>query len=34
MRLLLPAIEGEAVWRRITHAVAQLANKTPPGPVH
>jgi hypothetical protein len=26
--------EGEAVWRRITHAVAQLANKTPPGPVH
>ena len=26
--------EGETVWRRITHAVAQLANKTPPGPVH
>jgi hypothetical protein len=26
--------EGEAVWRRITQAVAQLANKTPPGPVH
>jgi hypothetical protein len=26
--------EGEAVWRRITHAVAQLANRTPPGPVH
>jgi hypothetical protein len=26
--------EGEAVWRRITHGVAQLANKTPPGPVH
>ena len=26
--------EGEAVWRRITHAVAQLANNTPPGPVH
>ena len=25
---------GEAVWRRITHAVAQLANKTPPGPVY
>jgi hypothetical protein len=26
--------EGEALWRRITQAVAQLANKTPPGPVH
>jgi hypothetical protein len=26
--------EGEAVWRLITHAVAQLANKTPPGPMH
>jgi hypothetical protein len=26
--------EGEAVWGRITHTVAQLANKTPPGPVH
>jgi hypothetical protein len=26
--------KGEAVWRRITQAVAQLANKTPPGPVH
>jgi hypothetical protein len=26
--------EGAAVWRRITEAVAQLANKTPPGPVH
>ena len=26
--------EGEAVWHRITHAVAQLANKTPPGPMH
>jgi hypothetical protein len=26
--------KGEAVWRRITQSVAQLANKTPPGPVH
>jgi len=26
--------DGEAIWRRITHAVAQLANNTPPGPVH
>jgi hypothetical protein len=26
--------EGEAVWPRIAHAVAQLAHKTPPGPVH
>jgi hypothetical protein len=26
--------EGMATWRRITHAVAQLANKTPSGPVH
>jgi hypothetical protein len=25
---------GAATWRRITEAVAQLANKTPPGPVH
>jgi hypothetical protein len=25
---------GVTTWRRITHAVAQLANKTPPGPVH
>ena len=25
---------GEAVWRRITNAVGQLMNKTPPGPVH
>jgi hypothetical protein len=25
---------GEAVWRRITDAVVQLANKVPPGPVH
>src|SRR5438105_1441179 len=25
---------GAAVWRRITDAVGQLANKTPPGPVH
>jgi hypothetical protein len=26
--------DGVAVWRRITDAVAQLANTTPPGPVH
>jgi hypothetical protein len=26
--------EGAAVWLRITHAIVQLANKTPPGPVH
>ena len=26
--------KGEAVWRRIIEAVAQLANSTPPGPVH
>jgi hypothetical protein len=26
--------EGAAVWRRITDAVAQLENETPPGPVH
>jgi hypothetical protein len=26
--------DGAVVWRRITAAVAQLANKTPPGPVH
>jgi len=26
--------ESAAVWRRITEAVAQLVNKTPPGPVH
>jgi hypothetical protein len=25
---------GAAVWRRITAAVGQLANNTPPGPVH
>ena len=25
---------GAAVWRRIMDAVTQLANKTPPGPVH
>ena len=25
---------GAAVWRRITAAVAQLANSTPPGMVH
>jgi hypothetical protein len=26
--------DGEAVWRRITTAVVELANRTPPGPVH
>jgi hypothetical protein len=26
--------EGAAVWRRITAAVGQLANKTPAGPLH
>jgi hypothetical protein len=25
---------GEAVWRRITDAVGQLANQTPDGPLH
>ena len=25
---------GAATWRRITAAVGQLANNTPPGPVH
>jgi hypothetical protein len=25
---------GAATWRRITDAVGQLANNTPPGPVH
>ena len=25
---------GEAVWRRTTDAIGQLANSTPPGPVH
>jgi hypothetical protein len=26
--------DGATTWRRITNAVAQLANNTPPGPVH
>jgi hypothetical protein len=26
--------EGAVVWRRITAAVGQLANETPPGPLH
>jgi hypothetical protein len=26
--------EGAVVWHRITDAVTQLANKTPPGPAH
>jgi len=26
--------DGAATWRRIIGAVTQLANKTPPGPVH
>ena len=26
--------DGAATWRRITDAVAQLANTTPSGPVH
>jgi hypothetical protein len=26
--------EGATTWRRIMAAVTQLANKTPPGPVH
>ena len=26
--------DGVATWRRITAAVTQLANNTPPGPVH
>ncbi len=26
--------DGVAIWRRITDAVAQLANTKPPGPVH
>ena len=26
--------KGEAVWRRITDAVGQLANRTPAGPLH
>jgi hypothetical protein len=25
---------GEAVWRRLTDAVRQLANQTPAGPLH
>jgi hypothetical protein len=25
---------GAAVWRRITSAAVQLANNTPPGPLH
>jgi hypothetical protein len=25
---------GAATWRRITNAVVQLANQTPPSPVH
>jgi hypothetical protein len=25
---------GAATWRRIMAAVTQLANKTPPGPIH
>ena len=25
---------GQAIWRRITDAVSQLANTTPPGPLH
>jgi hypothetical protein len=26
--------DGAVTWRRITDAVLQLANTTPPGPVH
>jgi hypothetical protein len=26
--------EGAAVWRRITRALIELANKTPSGPLH
>ena len=26
--------DGAAIWRRITTAVEQLANNTPPGPLH
>jgi hypothetical protein len=26
--------DGVAVWRRISDAVGQLVNTTPPGPVH
>ena len=25
---------GAAVWRRVTDAIGQLANTTPPGPMH
>jgi len=25
---------GAAVWRRLTDAMGQLANMTPPGPMH
>jgi hypothetical protein len=25
---------GAAVWRRVTGAIGQLVNTTPPGPVH
>ena len=31
---MLVAVTGEAVWRRITDAVRQLANQTPAGPLH
>ena len=27
-------LEGAAVWRLITDAIAQLANTTPSGPLH
>jgi hypothetical protein len=33
----LAAVEdhnGAAIWRRITDAVGQRANETPPGPLH
>jgi hypothetical protein len=33
-RLLGPPLDGAAIWRRITVAVSQLANPTPPGLVH
>jgi hypothetical protein len=26
--------KGAAVWRRVVGAIGQLANTTPPGPVH
>ena len=25
---------GEAIWRRVTDAMGQLVNRTPPGPIH